>query len=101
MSSAVELQAWLNGSPTGGPNGDGMYPLTYKDGLVYLVPCPLSETYSLDTMEGLLLETEEGVLLSTEGSHLVTSTVSEVIPMIENEEGAGIDTEEDAPLTVE
>ena len=40
MSTATELQAWLNGTPTGGPESDGRYPLTYADGLTYLVYCP-------------------------------------------------------------
>lgn len=43
MSSATELSTWLNGTPTGGPNGDGRYPLTYQDGNTYLVYCPAAQ----------------------------------------------------------
>ena len=43
MSSATELAVWLAGIPTGGPNGDGRYPLTYADGLTYLVYCPAAQ----------------------------------------------------------
>lgn len=43
MSSATELAAWLAGIPTGGPNNDGRYPLTYADGLTYLVYCPAAQ----------------------------------------------------------
>jgi hypothetical protein len=43
MSSTTELQTWLNGTPTGGPNSDGRYPLTAKDGQVYLVYCPAAQ----------------------------------------------------------
>lgn len=43
MSSTTELQEWLNGTPTGGPNGDGRYPLTAKDGTVFLVYCPAAQ----------------------------------------------------------
>lgn len=43
MSATTELQTWLNGTPTGGPNGDGRYPLTAKDGQTYLVYCPAAQ----------------------------------------------------------
>lgn len=43
MSTLTELEAWTNGTPTGGPNGDGRYPLTYADGLTYLVYCPAAQ----------------------------------------------------------
>lgn len=44
MSTTAEmLSAWLNGTPTGGPNGDGRYPLVYKDGNTYLVYCPAAQ----------------------------------------------------------
>jgi hypothetical protein len=36
----VEMKAWLAGTPTGGPNDDGRYPLTAADGTSYLVACP-------------------------------------------------------------
>lgn len=39
----TELQTWLNGTPTGGPNADGRYPLTAKDGQVFLVYCPAAQ----------------------------------------------------------
>lgn len=35
-----QLVAWLAGSATGGPNGDGLYPLTNELGVTYLVACP-------------------------------------------------------------
>lgn len=35
-----EMVDWLTGTATGGPNGDGRYPLTTADGVVYLVACP-------------------------------------------------------------
>ena len=38
-----QLSDWLNGTPTGGPNGDGRYPLTYADGQTYLVYCPAAQ----------------------------------------------------------
>lgn len=43
-----EMVAWLTGNPTGGPNGDGRYPLTAVDGTVYLIQCPalLEDTLS-------------------------------------------------------
>lgn len=33
-----QFVAWLNGSPTGGPNSDGLYPLPSPSGTV-MVPC--------------------------------------------------------------
>lgn len=38
-----ELADWLSGTATGGPNGDGRYPITGKDGSVVLVLCPAAE----------------------------------------------------------
>lgn len=44
MSTTTELQTWLNGTVNGGPNGDGRYPLTAKDGTVFLVYCPAAQS---------------------------------------------------------
>lgn len=30
---------WWSGSATGGPNGDGRYPFTSREGVTVLVPC--------------------------------------------------------------
>ena len=56
MATTTELSNWLNGTPTGGPNGDGYYPLTKSDSTVVLVPCPaLGVTPdSVDLIFGLL-----------------------------------------------
>jgi hypothetical protein len=35
-----QVQDWWAGTPTGGPNGDGLYPFTTYDGVERLVPCP-------------------------------------------------------------
>lgn len=35
-----QMVAWLGGTPTGGPNGDGLYPLTNELGVTYMVACP-------------------------------------------------------------
>lgn len=44
MATQSEMLAtWLNGTPTGGPNSDGRYPLVYKDGNTYLVYCPAAQ----------------------------------------------------------
>ena len=44
MSTTAEMLAtWLNGVPTGGPEGDGRYPLVYQDGSTYLVYCPAAQ----------------------------------------------------------
>lgn len=43
MSTSTELYDWLNGTATGGPNGDGRYPLTAPDGTVHLVYCPAAQ----------------------------------------------------------
>src|SRR5690606_37294217 len=44
------------GTATGGPNGDGYYPLTQSDGTVVLTPCPALEQVSspTDPVFGLL-----------------------------------------------
>ena len=54
MSSTTELQAWLNGTANGGPNGDGRYPLTYKDGQVHLVLCPAAQPLDPNIYDTLL-----------------------------------------------
>lgn len=51
MSSTTELNDWLNGIPTGGPEGDGRYPLTYADGLTYLVYCPAAQALNPSVTE--------------------------------------------------
>lgn len=43
MTTTTELENWLNGTPTGGPNGDGRYPLTDKNGVVHLTLCPAAQ----------------------------------------------------------
>ncbi|AKU43558.1 hypothetical protein CPT_Seuss32 [Caulobacter phage Seuss] len=35
-----ELVAWLAGTATGGPNNNGLYPLTNELGVTYMVACP-------------------------------------------------------------
>ena len=41
-ASIIEWTNWMAGSPTGGPNQDGRYPLTNASGQTTLVPCPAS-----------------------------------------------------------
>lgn len=36
----AQFRAWLAGTPTGGPNGDGRYPLSDASGVTQLVDCP-------------------------------------------------------------
>lgn len=38
--SQIEFANWLAGTATGGPNGDGFYPLTDSAGVTRLFPCP-------------------------------------------------------------
>lgn len=35
-----EFLDWQSGTVTGGPGGDGLYPMTDRFGIVHLVPCP-------------------------------------------------------------
>lgn len=50
MTAYTELQAWLNGTPTGGPNKDGRYPLTGSDGVVYFLLCPAADKAGQDNL---------------------------------------------------
>lgn len=43
MSTTTQLQTWLNGTVNGGPNSDGRYPMTARDGVVFLVYCPAAQ----------------------------------------------------------
>lgn len=45
-----QLQAWLGGTVTGGPNADGMYPMTDHLGNTFLIPCPALEAARVDGM---------------------------------------------------
>lgn len=54
MATASEmLRDWLNGTATGGPNGDGRYPLIGADGQTYLIKCPAAQALdpSMDPSE--------------------------------------------------
>ena len=39
-ASVDQFNAWLAGTPDGGPNGDGRYPMTNRAGVTVLVQCP-------------------------------------------------------------
>lgn len=43
---------WIGGTPTGGPNGDGTYPLPDFSGTVYMIPCPAKALADLDAGGG-------------------------------------------------
>ena len=49
MSSNLELLAWLNGTPGGGPSGNGRYPMTYKDERVHMILCPAAQALNPGT----------------------------------------------------
>lgn len=40
QTSLAEFNTWVNGTKTGGPNGDGKYPLTDRFGNVFMCRCP-------------------------------------------------------------
>ncbi len=44
----TQLQNWLGGTVTGGPNSDGKYPLTDYKGNTFMVPCPALEASRVD-----------------------------------------------------
>lgn len=52
-----EIQTWLTGVPTGGPAGNGYYPITDVSGNVQLIPCPAMirppENQAVQTNDGL------------------------------------------------
>lgn len=43
-----QQKEWLAGTPSGGPEGDGRYPLTDYLGTTYLVPCPALDSARVD-----------------------------------------------------
>jgi hypothetical protein len=69
MSTTTELNDWLNGVPTGGPNGDGRYPLTYADSETYLVYCPAAQA-----LNPALTELPIEVFSNTASSAAATAT---------------------------
>jgi hypothetical protein len=50
MSAYAELMAWRAGTPDGGPNGDGRYPLTDAQGNVYMLLCPAADQAANDNL---------------------------------------------------
>lgn len=46
-TNTQQLTDWLNGTATGGPNHDGRYPLTYKDGTTHYVLCPAAQALAI------------------------------------------------------
>lgn len=50
-----QLRDWLAGTPTGGPYGDGRYPLQNSLGQVFYVPCPAAQAASVDGTVGSAL----------------------------------------------
>lgn len=53
----VEFSNWLGGTITGGPNGDGKYPLTDSTGYLRLVSCPAASVAALSGESVALLAT--------------------------------------------
>lgn len=53
----AELQAWLTGTVTGGPNSNGYYPVSDLNGNSVLIPCPAlirpPEDQAIQTADGL------------------------------------------------
>ncbi|WP_164114848.1 hypothetical protein [Stenotrophomonas maltophilia] len=43
-----QQKEWLAGTPSGGPEGDGRYPLTDYLGTTYLVPCPALDSVRVE-----------------------------------------------------
>lgn len=43
---------WIGGTPTGGPGGNGIYPLPDFSGTVYMVPCPAKSIADLEASGG-------------------------------------------------
>ena len=56
----AEFRDWLAGSPTGGPNGDGRYPLTNASGVTVLVDCPAKLSDTVGGPAGLSSEAQLG-----------------------------------------
>jgi hypothetical protein len=48
----TQLRNWLGGTVTGGPYGDGRYPLTDSYGVTFFVPCPAAEAERVDGVVG-------------------------------------------------
>jgi hypothetical protein len=54
-----EFRDWLAGTATGGPNGDGKYPLTNANGDTFLVDCPAKLADTVAGPAGVSLEAQE------------------------------------------
>jgi hypothetical protein len=76
----AQFRDWLAGTPTGGPNGDGRYPLSDASGVTQLVDCPakLADTVGgpagLSTTARLLAETARDVAITARDRAIVAET---------------------------
>lgn len=77
----AQFRAWLAGTPNGGPNGDGKYPLTDASGVTQLVDCPakLADTVggpaALSTDAKLLSEAARDTAITARDAAVNSQTV--------------------------
>lgn len=72
--SLAEMVAWIGGTATGGPNGDGRYPLTDRFGSTKLVKCP--EALASQTAEGQATIATEQAAIATASAALAQQWAS-------------------------
>jgi hypothetical protein len=81
----AQFRAWLAGTPTGGPNGDGKYPLSNASGNTQLVDCPakLSDTVggpaSVSLTARLLSEAARDASVAARDRAVTAETASTVL----------------------
>lgn len=63
-----EYSAWLAGTPDGGPDGDGKYPLTDPDGVTRVVECPAKLASMTTGPSGEANASAAAALLAEEGA---------------------------------
>lgn len=100
QSSMAEFKDWVNGTKTGGPNGDGKYPLTDRFGVTTMCRCPalldgvasdiLSEFDELKSQVQALADNPSGYTLPT-----ATTTVKGGVKV-----GAGLEVTADGTVKV-
>ena len=85
MTATTELADWLSGTATGGPNGDGRYPMTGQGGQTYLIYCPAAlalnpayeeqpiETFSTIASHSATVATDQADRATTAADNATTS----------------------------
>jgi len=85
-----QYRNWVAGTPTGGPAGDGKYPLTTFDGTTYQVACPAKAVADLNASGGLNLSGFDNLATATQSDVTAAGANIEVVAKLGTGSGAAL-----------